>query len=51
MKGMGKRYLILEFDSDEERDEVLMNRIDTDTPAYFIEQAEATGTGKWRSVQ
>ena len=51
MKGMGKRYLILEFNSDAERDEVLFNRIDDDTPAYFIEQAEARGTGKWRSVQ
>ena len=44
-----KRYLILEFNTDAERDETL-ERIDTDTPAYFIEEAEAIGTGKWRPV-
>ncbi len=50
MDGMGKRYLILEFNSDTERDETL-ERIDTNTPAFFIEEAEVRGTGKWRFVQ
>jgi len=50
MDGMGKRYLILEFNSDAERDETL-ERIDTNTPAFFIEEAEARGTGKWRFIQ